>query len=168
MCATIACLALLACAMRPAAAGNSTLAVGPRKVSLSDIVAAMPADLDHMDVARASRIWRKVRACCAGVKQLEQCVFRGHGTEPACSLAHQSPKPDADGLISWNNMIATSDDEDYLRRVIALASSERQARVARHIPTLAAITRRKFLAVKSLVRAGIRVAPTSAALLLVE
>ena len=95
MYATIMCLALLACAMRPAAAGNSTLAVGPRKVSLSDIVAAMPADLDHMDVARASRIWRKVRARYAGAEELEQCVV-GIGMESVCSLAHQSPKPDAD------------------------------------------------------------------------
>lgn len=96
MYATIMCLALLACAMRPAAAGNSTLAVGPRKVSLSDIVAAMPADLDHMDVARASRIWRKVRAHYATAGGVSSACFGGHGMEPVCSLAHQSPKPDAD------------------------------------------------------------------------
>lgn len=29
-------------------------------VSVHDIVAALPGDVDHMDVARASRIWRKV------------------------------------------------------------------------------------------------------------
>ena len=94
MCATIVCLALLACAMRPAAAGNSTLAVGPRKVSLSDIVAAMPADLDHMDVARASRIWRKVRARHAGEEGFEQCVVWGmpwnlHARRPT---NHPSPR----------------------------------------------------------------------------
>lgn len=38
-------------------------------VSLSDIVAAVPADVDHMDVVRASRIWRKASGALLGSKR---------------------------------------------------------------------------------------------------
>lgn len=78
--ATLLLLGLPAHPTAAAGGGGSVAGSGgaPRKkkfeVSLEDIVIAFPADTQHLEVAKASRVWRKVRRAA------------GWGTPATCSL----------------------------------------------------------------------------------